>query len=354
MSKPTTIATALCAQDLPPPSQDDGVPEWVHLLPVGRGAVATGDQRGPYHVTNAHQIVAASMMAERLPIDENHATDLAAPSGMPAPARGWIVEMQARTDGIWGRVEWTAAGRELVASRAYRAISPVIIHDKAKRIVSIPRASLVNRPNLRGLTALNQETDDMFQANIAGLLGLNADAAEAEITAAIAALQGAQDETAALQAQIDEIGTVLGVETGGDVLAAATAAAAQEGDDTTIAALQAELTQVATELATIRDANRRGAAVAFVDQAIRDRRVGVSPQRERFISLHMKDPEGTEELIKGFPTLDRSLATIEPPAPKDGKIALNAEQSRTATLLGVDPEAYAKTLAAERSQENAA
>jgi len=38
-------------------------------------------------------------------IDENHATDHAAPHGLPAPSRGRIVEMQGRPDGIWGRVE---------------------------------------------------------------------------------------------------------------------------------------------------------------------------------------------------------------------------------------------------------
>lgn len=264
------------------------------------------------------------------------------------------MELQARADGIWGRVEWTGAGRELVSSHAYRAISPVILHDKAKRVFSILRASLVNRPNLRGLAALNQEIDDMpFQETVAKLLGLDADAGESEIQEAITALQSTQDETAALQSQLDEIGTALGVAAGGDLLAAAQAATASGDEDAqaTIVALQGELNDLAQQVNTLAQAGTRGRAEAFVDGAIRERRVGVSNQRERFISMHMKDPDGTEELIGGFQKLSPSGASLEPPAPKDGQVSLNAEQINAARLLGISKEAYAKTIAAERAEE---
>ena len=59
----------------------------------------------------------------------------------PAPARGWIVELQGRQDGIWGKVEWTATGRDLVAGKAYRGISPVIEHRPDNSIIAIRRAS---------------------------------------------------------------------------------------------------------------------------------------------------------------------------------------------------------------------
>ncbi len=142
---------AICsAQALPATS----IPEWVHLLPAGQ--VRTVDGRGPYTVANATALCAASMAGGKLALDENHATDLAAPKGLSAPARGWIVALQARQDGIWGKVVWTPEGRRLVPG--YRGISPVIRHDKSSgRIDAILRASLTNTPNLSGLVSLHSQ-----------------------------------------------------------------------------------------------------------------------------------------------------------------------------------------------------
>lgn len=89
---------------------DGSVPEWIHLVPAGefRGA----DGRGPYRLRDAAALITASMgPGRRLPLDENHSTDLAATRGEPAPARGWIVDLQSRPDGIWG----ASSGRSPVA-----------------------------------------------------------------------------------------------------------------------------------------------------------------------------------------------------------------------------------------------
>lgn len=68
---------------------------------MGIGTGLTREPQRPYRVLNAEDVIAESMASPRgIPIDENHATDLAAPLGGPAPARGWIVELQARADGI--------------------------------------------------------------------------------------------------------------------------------------------------------------------------------------------------------------------------------------------------------------
>lgn len=124
---------------------DDKVAEWVHLLPSG--TIATVDGRGPYSVANAAEVIAASFLdRKKLPIDENHAIDLAAPRGEASPARGYVVELQARTDGIWGRVDWTPTGKALMEDRAYVGISPAILHDAKGQVLRILSASLVNRP----------------------------------------------------------------------------------------------------------------------------------------------------------------------------------------------------------------
>nr|WP_294555834.1 phage protease [uncultured Rhodopila sp.] len=128
-------------------------PDWIHLLPVGTFKGADG--RGPYNVPNPAAIMAVSMMEGKLCVDVNHSTDLAAPHGQPSPAIGWIVEMQRRPDGVWGRVEWTPAGRSLFAEKSYRGVSPVFAHDDKGNVIRILRASLTNVPNIMELTSLH-------------------------------------------------------------------------------------------------------------------------------------------------------------------------------------------------------
>ncbi|WP_323780134.1 phage protease [Thalassovita sp.] len=353
MNRQTPTIALMSAQNLPLLQDDATAPEWVHLLPAVSGAIQTGDQRGPYHVTDANQVIELSFAeSDRLPIDENHATDLAAPKGHPSPARGWIVEMQAREDGIWGRVEWSKDGAALVSGRAYRALSPVITHDKSKRIGRILRASLVNVPNLRGLVALNhqeQEPEMDFLQRMAELLGLAKDASEEDVTTALQSRLGGNDGETALQSQMGEIAVALGLTTEADHTAILNAAQTSGGEDgETIVALQAELKDLATELNGIKLGGARDKATAFVDKAIADRRVGVVPLRDKYIAMHMKDATGTEELINAFPRLDNSHTALEPPTPKDGEVALNAEQRQAAVLLGIPEKDYAAQLAAEQ------
>ena len=152
-----------------------GPPQWLHLLPAGE--VRTIDGRGPYRITDRDAIVAASMAGGKLVLDENHATDLAAPRGSPAPARGWIVQLHNRVDGIWGRVDWTESAKRAELWRSYRGVSPAIVHRKDGTISSITRASLTNTPNLSGLTTLHAQGDDiMLRAALAELLDLPASA----------------------------------------------------------------------------------------------------------------------------------------------------------------------------------
>lgn len=351
---PTNPELVLCASMALPDAAEGAVPEWVQLTPVLNGEIATFDGRGPYQLKDAQAVIAASLAYERgILIDENHATDLAAPTGKEAPARGWIKEMQAREDGIWGRVEWTKAGRELVADKAYRGISPVMTLQADKKTVRmIPRASLVNLPNLRGIHALHQEQPMAPMAKLAAALGLAEDASEDAILSAIKALKDKGDgEAPALQSALSEIGVALGVEgtaKPADVVAAAKLAA---GGKTDLVALQAQVTSLTAELTTIKGAGKRQAAEAFIDKAIADRRAGVNAtNREDLVTLHMEDATKAEKLITGMPMLTATGTVQTPPAAKDGVVSLNAEQKAACALLGVSEEAYLKTLSAEQKE----
>jgi phage I-like protein len=351
---PDPLQTLLCAS-LSLPDVSGGAPDWVHLLP--RGEVRTFDGRGPYRVTDAPAVMMASFADPRgLPIDENHATDLAAPAGHPAPARGWIKEMQLRLDGIWGRVEWTEAGRALVADRAYRGISPVLMHDKATgQITRIARASLVNTPNLRDLIALHSQQDMKMNdmERLAEAVGLEAGATVDQMIDAIKAMKTAKTDTAtaAMQSAIGEIGVALGVQQGADLVAIVAAAnAAKTAGRSEVAALQSELAAVTTRLNGITESAARERATTFVDGEIKRGRVGIKPLRDHYISMHMADAARVEKEIGAMPVLGASGAAVLPPAAKDGQVSLNAEQTAVAKALGVDLKTYAATLQAEQKE----
>ena len=347
----------LCsALALPEPSGAGEVPEWLHLLPAGE--VRTVDGRGPYQLTDTAAVIATSLQATggKLPLDECHSTDRAAVLGNPAPARGWIVELQARADGLWGRVDWTPQGRAIMADKQYRGLSPAIVHDKAKRITAVLRASLINTPNLVGLTALHStETNMDLLAQLIELLKLDSGADAAAVMAAVKKLQDDEasepDGTAALQSALAPIGAALGVAGDADaILAGVRQLKAGAGDGAAILALQGELVTVTTRLNDALDGQARDKATAFVDAAIGAGRVGVKPMRDRYIAMHMADPAGTVELMSALPIVKAgaTLSGIEPPKSGDG---LNAEDERVVQLMGLDRAEYAKSLADHR-QEN--
>jgi phage I-like protein len=351
--RPQTFAAAMAALDLP---QAGEVPEWIHLLPTAAGEVRTYDGRGPYKIADAAAVIAASFSTDprdeaALIVDENHATMLAAPKGLPSPSRGKITQMEARADGIWGRVDWNPSGAALMADRAYRGISPVVIHDAQGQVLRIKNASLVNYPNLRGLAALHQETA-MNWANIAKALGLADDASEEQILAAIEKMKKPAGDAAAaaLQASLAEIGTALGVE-GGDTAAIIAAAQAKKGaTPAELAALQSELVATTTRLNEVIKGAKQDKAARFVDDAIAAGRVGVKPQRDRFIAQHMENPGETEAFINGLPALGAG-GQVVPAQPAGGEItALNAEQIAVADVLGISHEDYLATLKAENKQ----
>lgn len=338
------IATALCAAI----SIDDtqAAPEWLHLLPSG--VVRTHDGRGPYRITDAAALIVAS--AGKLPLDENHSTDKLAPLGHSAPARGWIVELQSRADGIWGRVEWTGEGRRIVEDRQYRGISPVIAHTKAGAITAILRASLTNTPNLTGLTALHSmETEMDFRAWLIETLGLAADASDDAIAAALKdKLDGGKgDVPAALQSALAPIAALVGVSATADasaVLAGVQQLKAGVADSAVIVALQSELAGMATTLNTLTDATARKDATAFVDGAIAAGRVGVKPMRDEYITMHMEDATRAEKLIGAMPVL-RGGVTLGGTPPGDAKDGIGEADAAVISLMGIDRAEYAKTLA---------
>jgi phage I-like protein len=339
-------APILCAAIALP---EGDVPEWLHLLPAG--PVRTVDGRGPYLTRDVAALMTASFKGGKLPLDENHATDLAAPKGAAAPARGWIVELQQRADGIWGRVEWTATGRRMMEEREYRGVSPVILHSADGTVSAILRASLTNTPNLVGLTALHSQEKTMdLRAWLLEALGLSADTADDAIIAAMKkAMEPKADKVAtALQSALAPIAAAVGVAAGADaaaILAGVQRLKAAGDENETIVALQSELAEIGGNFAKHIETTTRKDATAFVDAAIAAGRVGVKPMRDRYIAMHMADAANAEALIGAMPIVKGGATLLgDPPKGKDG---LSEVDAHVVALMGIDPAAYAATLAAE-------
>lgn len=129
------------------------LPEWVPLVPSG---MVMGRDGRSWNNNRPQLIIASfSELARDLPIDIEHATELKAPKGEPAPAVGWVKNLEERNSEIWGRVEWNATGRQLVGEKEYRYLSPVIIYEKdSGNIVGLTSVGVTNQPNLK-LPALN-------------------------------------------------------------------------------------------------------------------------------------------------------------------------------------------------------
>lgn len=303
----------------------DGVPEWIHLVPAAefRGA----DGRGPYVLADPQSVIDLSMQGGRLVLDECHATDLAAPKGNPAPARGWIVEMQARADGIWGRVEWTPTGRQLMAEKAYRGISPALAARKASphAVVQVLRASLTNDPNLPLASLHHREADTMsLPKEVLDRLGLAETADEAAIAAAIGKTLD-QVETHAKTLTAIATATAAPKDASGDQLVthlqSVAAKAADAGD---AGELRATIVELQGRLDKTEATNANERAARFVDEMIAAGKP-IKAMRDHYITRHAKDPEGVEKELK-------ALVSVH-----SGGIVDPARRTKTALCTSDDP-----------------
>ncbi len=151
------MLTATCDRALETAS--GAAPEWVHLLPLG--AVDGRDGRA-WTLDNPSGVVSAFNAGKiDLPVDYDHQNDKSDPNRSgPVPAAGWIKELMVATNGLWGRVVWTARASELISAKEYRYISPAFLHLKDGSITRLKGAGLVHNPNLE-LTALAAQEDAM-------------------------------------------------------------------------------------------------------------------------------------------------------------------------------------------------
>jgi phage I-like protein len=98
-----------------------------------------------------------------VPIDYEHAIELAAGSGDAVPAAGWIKGIDDGPDPegiLWGTVQWTPRAAGMIAAGEYKYVSPVIdptVRDNKTGEAqgwTLSSAALTNTPVLQGMPAL--------------------------------------------------------------------------------------------------------------------------------------------------------------------------------------------------------
>ena len=181
---------ALCASlELP----QGALPERLTVVPAGE-TLAGRDGR-KWTVKDRQAILAQLTSAGPVLLDENHASALAAPSGGKSPACGWLSDFKWSEAGLNAAVEWTPYGQELFSKKAYRYLSPALLHDTCSErdtlgnVLGLHSVGLTNHPNL-DLPALNSRKAPMNEEQLKAL-GLQADATQEQIVARIAELDAA-------------------------------------------------------------------------------------------------------------------------------------------------------------------
>ncbi len=297
-------------------------PEWIELLPAG---VFYGrDGRGPFRLDDPAAVIdstTAMQMNAGLPIDYDHATDFGAPEGRPAPAAGWIRELEVRGGAVWGRVEWTARAANSIVAREYRYVSPVFQFDPKDGVVTrLLRAGLTNNPNLhltaiaasRTATKASYARDERMEfptQELRELLNLEGDTTVADVVAKVRELRAAAD-------------------------AAASATSAHAHDPAHFVAI-AEFERALNELNTLRAERTRERAAHVVEEMIRAGKI-VPAQREWAIAYCSADARGFQAFAAKQPSIVGENLGLggEPPADRRAG-GLNAAELAICAQLGL-------------------
>lgn len=192
----------------------------VRLAPIGDFPLRDGSKRhgAMQHCTREALVeVVENWKREGSPeilVDVDHASAL----GNGTEAAAWCSELATDADGLNGVLKLTPKGRELVAGRNYRFLSPAWTLSGDGTPVRLVSVALTNTPNLplppvvnrsvpahscAGITpSTPKENNPMDTKKLAEALGLGADATEEQILAAAADAAKAVKELAALKAKL--------------------------------------------------------------------------------------------------------------------------------------------------------
>jgi phage I-like protein len=215
---------------------------WIQIAPLGEYP----HPAGVVQVIDAPAIAAMAAAfdpARKALIDFDHYSDLSnaqrtaieeADVSLPSEAAGWIEALDARPDGLYGLADMTPEGEMAIRNGEYRFLSPVWLRRDCEdagqdrlRPKRLHKIGLTNEPNIRDLrplvnrrrvgavtgplaplansapveppaTVVEPEPTEIvamdYRAKLIVLLGLDADATDEQIMAAIEAMKNSEAE----------------------------------------------------------------------------------------------------------------------------------------------------------------
>jgi len=279
------------------------------------------------------QVAAASMRRlSKLPIDINHAIDLAAPSGGQSPAAGWITGLRAMPDGsLKADVKWNGRGRKAMRDKEYGFISPVLNVNGSGEVTEILRAALTNSPNLE-LPALNAaQPPTANDTNITEEEGMRK-----ELCAAFGLPETATDAEIVLAAQSARTAAPNAAQPGADSTKPDLAAYAPRAE---LNAMQTRAEAAERQIAELNAARLKADAEAVVDGAIKEGKIAPA-NREGFLALcaDATGLEGVKKIVANSARIVPAGEQAPEGSPPSGGAALNAEQSAVAEAMGYSAE----------------
>ncbi len=232
-------------------------------------------------------------------------------------ARGWIVELQARDDGIWGRVEWTGAGRALIEDRAYRGISPNLLVDRN----GVVRAIAPRRPDEQAQPARPHPRAQLGDPHGYGedrqgpWPGRRCDRGRHPRRDRPDERQEGRQAGGSDAVGPDRAGRNLRRRRRGPDGDPGRGQGAKANSDLA-ATLQAENARLTEKLQAEETARKRATSEAWIDGEIAKKRAIPATERDFYVTLHMAQPDVAERVVGTIALLGETGATTAPPPKK--------------------------------------
>ncbi len=298
------------------------VTEWWPLIPAGKFK----GRDGRWWINDNPQAIIDFQHTQKkdIQLDVEHSSEIKAPKGEPAPARGWFKQFKIVEGAIYGRVELNNIGQALIDNREYKYYSPAFYHDpKTKQVTGLSSVGLTNGHNLY-LPALNQKTEDkpMNFAAIAAILGLETTATEDQLIKAINQLK--QDKEIALnQVKSPDLKEFVPKSTHDLVLNRAETAE--------------------QKLADLEKAQNQAKAEDLIDAAIEAKKVAPA-DREHYLTLCAKDG-GFDSVSKILNNAHAIVGDEKEPEPEDASGGLSEVEKAVCHQLGISEADFVKAKA---------
>lgn len=304
---------------------ENGLPARIDLLPAGKRIVGR-DGRSWNNPDPDGVVDQVNNLGIDLVLDFEHASELKAPQGDPAPAAGWLHDLRVEPDGrITAAIDrWTPRGEQAVRDGEYRYVSPAVLYDpETMDIVGIASAGLTNKPNLP-LAALNHEHQEetTMLKKILAKLGLAEDATEETALNAVGKLQ-TDLQTALNSAQTPPLDKFVPK---ADYDLALNRAVTAEGK-----LAQGDRERMEGEIATA------------INQALTDGKI--APASKEYYTAMCRTEGGLEQFRTFVASAPKIVAdsVLDGKTPGDGQqTALNADQSKIMQMFGNTAEDLAK------------